>query len=125
MKKFITILAVLLISFVSIGQTQFRRTYDTAISSTTGETKSNNVFLFNYGGTTDLKVYLSSDETVMYEQLSDFEDGETESGYKYIIAEYANKETGYKMHIQVFSDRADSVRLLLNNGESIECTNKN
>jgi len=124
MKKFITILAVLLISFAAIGQTQFRRTYDTAISSTTGETNSNNVFLFNYGGTTDLKVYLSSNEIVMYEQLSDFEDGETKSGYKYIIAEYADKETGYKMHVQIFSDRADAVRLLLDDGESIECTNK-
>ena len=124
MKKFITILAVSLISFAAIGQTQFRRTYDTAISSTTGTTNSNNVFLFNYGGTTDLKVYASSDEILMYEQLSNFEDGETTSGYKYIEAEYANKETGYRMHVQIFSDRYDIVRLFYGDGESIEFNNK-
>lgn len=123
MKKFLTILLLLLAVAVSYSQDTFVRKYTTMISTRESvaeeEVKANLTVVFNPNKEKGVKFYYGNGKTSEYYQLSDLEKGKTEGGYEYQLVEIIDKEEGNQITLQLF-DTIGVLRLIFSKGNTIE-----
>lgn len=123
MKKFLTILLLLLVVAVSYSQDTFVRKYTTMISTRENvaeeEVKANLTVVFNPNKEKGVKFYYGSGKTSEYYQVSDLEKGKTEGGYEYQLVEIIDKEEGNQITLQLF-DTIGVLRLIFSKGNTIE-----
>jgi hypothetical protein len=124
MRKLLCILALVLISFVSVAQKPSRDIY-TQVIVTEGEGKPiykdvENVFYFNYGGESRLKVYYANGSVELYDQISERRDGSTVNGSKYVAADFKKPGTNFKFTLQVFLNPEYGVRMVFENGNLLQ-----
>lgn len=119
MKKLFLLVALLLtITFYS--QTQTRVVYNAVYSEQTGELPLQNIFLFNYENKEQIKVYTASGEIMIFEQLTNFKEGKTKSGYKYKSAMFLSKFDNEQILLQIFNDKQFGIRITFGDNEQIQ-----
>ena len=119
MKKLILLL-LMMFTITSFSQTQYRKIYTSTYTEETGMKSVTNTFLYNYGNTTDLKIYYTNGESEIFEQVTEYIHGKTISGYGYISCMYHGRNSDIRILLQIFDDVNYGIRITFQSGQSIQ-----